>query len=221
MMDVKRSFQRGGDHSGDELANSFDAFVLRSRSDLFRALAAHFHHEVATEVLADAYAYAWVHWDTLAGIENPTGYIYRVAERLGMRAEVHNRRFSATEQLGEQLGEHNDQGARISGTCSAARGDPRWLEAYESDSSVIELLRVLPSRQRACVLLIHAYGWTYKDAARTLDLPITTVTNEATRGMMRLRNSGGEKPSSQKPKASLAETQKPQKPQTPQDSKQK
>jgi DNA-directed RNA polymerase specialized sigma24 family protein len=174
--------------SGHELngpdTNSFDVFVLRTRSDLFRALAAHLESEIATEALADAYAYAWKHWTALSTMENPTGYVYRIAERLGMRAEIRNKRVFSNEQLCEL-----SDSETINGTSPPNRATAtRWLDAYESDSSVIELLRVLPSRQRACVLLIHAYGWSYKQAAHTLDLPITTVTNEATRGMARLRN---------------------------------
>jgi DNA-directed RNA polymerase specialized sigma24 family protein len=173
-----RALHRGADPT------SFDAFVVRSRADLFRALAAQFHHETATEALADAYAYAWKHWDALALMENPTGYVYRIAERVALRAEIRNRNAYSTQQVREL----SDSETPTTGVGSSKLSDSRWLEDYESDVSVVEILRVLPSRQRACVLLIHAYGWTYKQAALTLDLPITTVTNEATRGMARLRN---------------------------------
>jgi DNA-directed RNA polymerase specialized sigma24 family protein len=185
-MDVHRSDEpvRSGQDLNGPGANSFDAFVMRTRSDLFRALAAHLQSEIATEALADAYAYAWKHWTALSTKENPTGYVYRIAERLGMRAEIRNRRVFSTEQLCELSDSETVNGMSPTDRTT----ETRWLEAYESDSSVIEILRLLPSRQRACVLLIHAYGWSYKQAAHTLDLPVTTVTNEATRGMARLRN---------------------------------
>jgi DNA-directed RNA polymerase specialized sigma24 family protein len=184
LLDANRSDQPSHGHreSGPD-PKSFDAFVVRSRHDLFRALAAHFHYETATEALADAYAYAWKYWDTVGPLENPVGYVYRVAERLGMRAEIRNRKVAPVEVLGEQS---ESVTTGLHPRVCANTASP-WLETYESDSGVIELLRQLPSRQRACVLLIHAYGWTYKQAAHTLDLSITTVTNEATRGMTRLR----------------------------------
>ncbi len=154
---------------------SFAQFVLASRDQLLRALRSHLSPDIAADVLADAYAYAWAHWSRIAELENPTAYVYRVAERCGYRME-------STKRLGSS----------VSIGFSVDEADAEWLRNQTvSDSygegSVADLLQRLPHRQRGCVLLIHGYGWTYKQTAETLDLPLTTVTNEATRGMQKLR----------------------------------
>jgi DNA-directed RNA polymerase specialized sigma24 family protein len=148
----------------------FAEFVTRSRDQLLRALRATLLPEFAVEALADAYAYAWTHWDHVSTLTNPVGYVYRVAERSGTRAEMRDRKHTI------------DSTALTNSTAPT-----EWFDAYQSDDQTIELLRALPQRQRACVLLIHAYGWSYKETADMLSLPLTTVTNEATRGLQRLR----------------------------------
>ena len=48
------------------------------------------------------------------------------------------------------------------------------------------LMRLKPD-QRVAVVLVHAHGHSYADAASLMDIPVTTVTNHVTRGLARLR----------------------------------
>jgi DNA-directed RNA polymerase specialized sigma24 family protein len=148
----------------------FAEFVLSSRDQLLRALRTHLSPEYALEALADAYAYCWKRWPEIETLNNKIGYTYRIAERSGTRAEMRDRKHASDFQLSAN-----------------PNAEPVWFDHYQSDDTTIAILRDLPTRQRACVLLIHGYGWTYKQTAEVLDLPLTTVTNEATRGLQRLR----------------------------------
>lgn len=42
--------------------------------------------------------------------------------------------------------------------------------------------------QRVAVVLVHAHGHSYADAAALMDIPVTTLTNYVTRGLARLRH---------------------------------
>jgi DNA-directed RNA polymerase specialized sigma24 family protein len=154
--------------SGQQSASSeqrFTTFVEQSKTNLLRALSVQFSPDVAADALADAYAYVWMHWGELETGSNPVGYTYRVAERCGARSEM---RWRSQNEYQEHTA-------------------PAWFDTYASDDRAIALLRSLPSRQRACVLLIHGYGWSYKQTANTLGLPLTTITNDARRGLEKLR----------------------------------
>ncbi len=48
------------------------------------------------------------------------------------------------------------------------------------------LMRLKPE-QRVAILLVHAHGHTYAEAAQLLGLPVTSVTNHIQRGLVRLR----------------------------------
>ena len=57
---------------------SFEEFVGRFEPRLRVALVAVFGPEVGRDAVAEALAYGWEHWDRIAGMENPGGYLYRV-----------------------------------------------------------------------------------------------------------------------------------------------
>jgi RNA polymerase sigma factor (sigma-70 family) len=184
LVSVERRFVRKSRFSRNDKAidgsatpsEAFSQFVIATRDQLLRALRAHVSPDIAAEVLADAYAYAWAHWSRITALDNPTGYVYRVAERIGYRMES-TRRQSTTTYFNDAV----------------ERPEMNWVNHFAvtdryTDRVVVDLLHGLPHRQRGCVLLIHGYGWTYKQTAETLGLPLSTVTNEATRGLQKLRD---------------------------------
>ncbi len=150
----------------DQSSAQFCAFVLASRDRLRRALVAHHGPEIGVEALADGYAYAWAHWARVETLANPVGYVFRVADRLGTRRKQRSQR--------EVVLDPDDLSPLP------------WFDE-ERHVDIVAVLSALPARQRAAVLLIHGYGWSYQQTATTLDLPITTVTNDATRGLRRLK----------------------------------
>jgi RNA polymerase sigma factor (sigma-70 family) len=141
---------------------SFDRFVTGDGERLRRVLVAQFGVEVGNEVHADALVYAWEHRDRLAGMTNPVGYLYRVARSASRR----HRRWRRAVVLPVER--------RSDGT------EP-------DDAGVHDALARLPELQRVCVVLVHVYDWSYRDAADALDVPVHTVRNHLHRGLDRLR----------------------------------
>ncbi len=71
---------------GDEaVTESFTLFVKDFEPRLRYALVAAFGPERGLESASDALAYGWEHWDRVAGMENPAGYLYRLAQRRARR----------------------------------------------------------------------------------------------------------------------------------------
>ena len=64
---------------------SFISFVEEVARPLRQALIAAYGAQKGAEVTADALAYAWEHWDRLAGMDNPAGYVYRVGQSAARR----------------------------------------------------------------------------------------------------------------------------------------
>jgi RNA polymerase sigma-70 factor (ECF subfamily) len=59
------------------------------------------------------------------------------------------------------------------------------------DAVVVDLLRSmqrLPVAQRACVLLVKSYGFSYREVAEVLGITEAAVTNHVHRGLRRLRS---------------------------------
>ncbi len=156
----------------DDRAASYARFVVASREKLLRVLVAHHGPDIGAESLADAYAYAWEHWDRVSATTNPVGYVFRVGDRVGIRRSMKARRESPRQSTGS-----------ADDTRSSTLDD----STFGADLGLRSLLQTLSTRQRAAVLLVHGYGWSYRDAAETMDLPLTTLTNEVTRGLQKLR----------------------------------
>jgi DNA-directed RNA polymerase specialized sigma24 family protein len=147
---------------------SYSRFVIDTREQLMRALVVHHGPEVGAEALADAYAYAWEHWRRIKVLDNPTGYVLRAADRIGIKRSMRLNRERSTDVIDVQLAPWFDHGTY---------------------PDVVAALQSLPRRQSAAALLIHGYGWSYQDVANTLDVPLTTVTNDVARALSRLRSS--------------------------------
>lgn len=144
--------------SGDDLA----VFVAVTRPDLEQALVARFGLHEGMEAAATAVEYAHQHWRRLASMENPAGYVYRVGVSSARRART--RRW---------------------------RVEPLVNDPVTVDRPVdIDLQRALARLRpdlRVAVVLVYAHGHSYAEAARILDVPVTTITNHLNRALARLR----------------------------------
>ena len=139
-----------------ELAD-FDQFVARIEPTLRRALAGHCPIDEVPDALAEAFAYAWQHWERVAGMERPAGYLFRVAQ-----SRTRTRRSGA-----------------LPGP------DPGRLPDVEPKLG--PALRAMPSRQRSVVWLVHACGWSYADTAEALGISRSAVGTHLERAVARLR----------------------------------
>ncbi|HUF14259.1 MAG TPA: sigma-70 family RNA polymerase sigma factor [Acidimicrobiia bacterium] len=116
------------------------------------------------EATAEAFAYAWEHWDRVAGMDNPAGYTYRVGQRVGQR--MAKRRDPVD--------------------FSRPDSDQPMIEP-----KLAPALSELSSRQRTAVVLVHGLGWTQLETAEFLGLSTSTVQKHVERGMERLRRALG------------------------------
>lgn len=98
----------------------------------------------------------------MAAMENPVGYLYRVGQT-SVRSNVRRRRRAVlpVEEPGYAMPEPNP-GLQVA-------------------------LAHLTDDQRVAVLLVHAHGYSYAEAASLLDISVSTLRNHIHRGMNRLR----------------------------------
>jgi DNA-directed RNA polymerase specialized sigma24 family protein len=139
-----------------------DAFVADVRPVLERALVARHGIPTGADAASDAVEYAYANWQRLATMANPAGYLFRVGDNRALRA------------------------ARSAGRHVALVAEPLTVDSPYDIDLQRALLR-LSWEQRVVVVLVHAHGHSYGDAARIMDLPVTTVTNHLHRGLNRLR----------------------------------
>jgi DNA-directed RNA polymerase specialized sigma24 family protein len=124
------------------------------------ALSAALGLEIGREATADAFAYAWEHWPRIAGLANPSGYVYRVGERLGRRLA---RRRSVALSPGSV-------------------DEAPWVEPQ-----LLPALWALPRGQRVAVVLVHGLGFTHREAAGLMQVSTSTVQTQVERALRRLR----------------------------------
>ena len=65
--------------------SDFEALVESVEPDLRRGLAGHVREDAVEDAVAGALAYAWENRDRVLGMENPAGYLYRVAQSKSRR----------------------------------------------------------------------------------------------------------------------------------------
>jgi DNA-directed RNA polymerase specialized sigma24 family protein len=139
----------------------FEAFVERIEPALRRALAGHLPPDEVADAEAEAFAYAWQHRDRVMAMENPGGYLYRVAQSKTRRRKQGFLPWSSDERVPE-----------------IEPGLPAALAALS------------PSQQRA-VWLVHGCGWSYAETAEALDMSASTVGSHVSRALERLREQLG------------------------------
>ena len=146
---------------GAEVAELIGAIEPRLR----RALVARFGVEQGVEAAADAMAWAWEHRDQVAAMDNPAGYLYRVGQS-SQRCMWRRLRRTAPDFPAE----------------AATPEAPHRL-----DDDVFVALRRLSRDQRTAVVLVHAYGFSYREVAELMNVSEAGVTNHVHRGLRRLR----------------------------------
>ncbi len=139
----------------------FEAFVARVEPGLRRALLGAVGVDRLDDALAEAFAYTFEHWDAVSGMDNPPGYLFRVAQSRTRRRRM-PRLF---------------------------RRKPVLLP--EVEPGLVTALCALPDSQRIAVWLAHGCGWTHNDIAVVLEVSTSTVATHVSRGLDRLRSELG------------------------------
>lgn len=147
------------------LGDGFDLFVATTGEQVRRALVSFYGVEVGMEAAAEAMGVAWQRWDEISVMKNPGGFLFRVGQS---HARPHVRWRRRTSEF--------------------PSADPA---AVSDDAAVVDLLHAmkrLPAVQRACVLLVKSYGFSYREAGDILGVTEAAVTNHVHRGLTRLRS---------------------------------
>ncbi len=144
---------------------TFENLVATAEPRLRRVLVAHHGPDIGPDLCAEVMAWAWENRERLDHLDNPVGYLYRVAQSRSRRYHRWRR------------------------TPSVAVAPERLPDTDEGRETILTLLALdaLSPPQRVAVLLVKAHGWTYPEVAEVLGVPTTTVTNHVTRGLARLR----------------------------------
>ncbi len=144
----------------------FDEFVTEVEPRLRRSLVAAYGADAGREAAADALAWAWQHWDRVRDMQNPAGYLWRVAQTaVRSDARRRHRELTVVEVELEPVDGHRE---------------PRVEPALDG------ALAELSPQQRAAVLLVHGYGYSLSEAAEALSCSISTLRNHLQRALRRL-----------------------------------
>lgn len=139
----------------------FRSMVAAVEPGLRRALVGHLPPDAVPDALSEAFAYAWEHRARVLAMENPGGYLFRVAQSKSRR--------------------------RLEGVPTGP--DPHRLPHVEPGLG--DAMRSLPDQQRSVVWLVHACGWTYTETAGALGVSTSAVGTHLSRAMARLRSELG------------------------------
>jgi DNA-directed RNA polymerase specialized sigma24 family protein len=143
---------------------SFDDFFRSFEPVLSRALAAGFGFEAGRDAAAEALGYAWQNWARVSAMDNPEGYMYRIAERSAMRGRRRRQGLFAV---------------------------PPSTDGVPFEPALAPALTRLSLRQRQAVVLVAAYGLTHAEAAALLGIAASSIQNHVERGMNKLKHSLG------------------------------
>jgi DNA-directed RNA polymerase specialized sigma24 family protein len=138
-------------------SRAFEAFFLENEPKLRRALVAVYGFEEGPDATAEAFAWAWEHWERLRDVANAPGYLFRVAQSRRRRRRL-----------------------------PVLRDVPGWAE-HRFEPGLPGALAALSPRQRLAVVLVHGYGCTLREVSELTGIKQTTVQNHAERGLARLR----------------------------------
>lgn len=141
---------------------AFTEFVRLYEPKLRIALMARCGTERGREAAAEAFAYAWEHWDEVQRMDKPIGYLYRVGQSKSRR-RLRPRPDGATPNHSEP-----------------------WVEP-----GLPAALDRLSKKQRMAVVLVHAFGWTQREAAEVMRVSEPTVRTHLQRGLEKLRSTLG------------------------------
>jgi RNA polymerase sigma-70 factor (ECF subfamily) len=147
---------------------SFERLFLDQHDRLYRAL--YFitgSPDDAEELMQDAFLKLWERWDSIGVIEDPVAWLFRVSLN-GFRMRARRARVAARRLVP-----------------IASPRDP--FEDVNIREDVRRMLRSLPQRQRAALVLTEIFDYSSEQAAHILGIRPTTVRVLASQGRAALR----------------------------------
>ena len=144
--------------------DSYTIFVRDVEARLRHSLIPSLGLDAATEATAEALAYGWENWDRLRHMDNPAGYLYRVARTK----------------------------ARSLGSSMPVLPEVSVTRIPHVEPGLPNALQRLSEKQRTVVWLVHGLEWRQKEVADLLGVSEDTVRTHLTRGMEKLRRTIGD-----------------------------
>lgn len=153
----------GGAVTVGTFTRDFDTFYRSSRDSVARAVAVTIGDgDLAAEAVDEAMARAYQRWAKVSGLDNPGGWVYRVALNWS-RSVLRRRRRPAP-----------------------APHDGIMPPPVASEPAVARALAELDHRQRAVVVCRYVLGWSEAETAAALRTPIGTVKSRLHRATRQL-----------------------------------
>ncbi len=160
--EVAEEPRRFEDFFGSEHARLFGALCLVTGD----------RHE-AEEIMQDAFLRLWERWEQVAGLDDPSAYLFRTA------MNVFRNRYRRV-----HLG--------VRKTLNLTPSEDAF-ETVEDRDVVVRALRQLTPDQRAAVVLTGYVGLTSEEAGEMLGMRAGTVRTLATRARAAIREKAGER----------------------------
>ena len=157
-----------GNHAAPARPPSFEELFLDQHDRLYRAL--YFitgSSEDSEELMQEAFLKLWERWDSIGAIEDPVAWLFRVSLN-GFRMRARRARVAARGLVP-----------------MASTRDP--FEDVNIREDVRRMLRSLPQRQRAALVLTEIFDYSSEQAAQILGIRPTTVRVLASQGRAALR----------------------------------
>jgi RNA polymerase sigma-70 factor, ECF subfamily len=149
---------------------SFAELFEREHARLFRTLyLITGSSQEAEELMQDAFLKVWERWERVAVMDNPAGYLYRVAVN-GGRSRIRRLAVAARRALTPREPE-----------------DP--FSAADLHDELVRALAMLPQRQRAALVLTELMGLTSEEAGAALGITASTVRSLVSQARQALRAS--------------------------------
>jgi len=147
---------------------TFEELFASEHATLFRALyLITGNTQEAEELMQDAFLRVWERWDRVRGMENPPGYLCRVAVN-GARSRVRRLKLSARRALVPGLPE-----------------DP--FAAADLRDELVRALASLSERQRMALVLTDLMDLPAEESAKVLGIKASTVRSLASQARATLR----------------------------------
>jgi DNA-directed RNA polymerase specialized sigma24 family protein len=146
-------------------STSFTAWYAQSRPTLARALALSIgDDDLAREAIDEAMTRAYASWSKVSTLDNPSGWVYRVAMNWSLSVFRRRRR-------------------------PAPPGAPPTSDMpIPMDTSVTAALARLDVKHRSVVVCRYLFGWSEEQTAEALNIPAGTVKSRLSRATSQLRS---------------------------------
>ena len=153
----------------------FEEFFREQHARLYRSLCmVTGSRQEAEEIAQDAFLKIWERWDRVSAMEDPTGFLFRVA------MNAFRSRYRSTVRAMKR-------------TVSTTHHDDAFAEIEDRDV-VIRALRELIPQQRAAVVLTNLLGYSSDEAGQLLGMKAATVRSLSTRARAAMKETVGELP---------------------------